>query len=114
MQEAQINPFRGHQTMAGMQENYRKTHQPTNEYVVEQNIPLPTKCEGRRQVANTKKRVLLASMDIGDSFAFFTDEEFKRFMYVIGKMRKTLASKKFTVRKVREQRADGWRIWRLA
>lgn len=42
MQEAQINPFRGHQTMDNMRQRYAADHpEPVSRFVVEKNVPMP-------------------------------------------------------------------------
>jgi|TARA_R110000803_G_scaffold27196_3_gene63655 hypothetical protein len=114
MKEPQINPFRSHRTMAGMQENYKRQYESTQKYVVDRGVPIPERYAGGRQVANTEKRVLLDAMKIGDSVGIITVEEYKRFNYVIGKMRKLPRSHRFTVRKIEGNHSNGWRIWRIA
>lgn len=71
-------------------------------YVIESNVPLPTK-RGRPPC---QERAVMVDLEVGQSFLIDDAERAHAARCVVRK----LAPKRFTILKQR----DGWRVWRLA
>lgn len=113
MQEAQINPFRGHQTMDNMRQRYAADHpEPVSRFVVEKNVPMPDFFR-RELPKNREAREFLSGMNIGDSVFVSNEADFKTLCYAISKLRRREA-KGYAKRQFKGSEQTGWRVWRIS
>lgn len=83
----------------------------SEEFVIEKGIPIPGKNTGKSGRGKRKERIILESLDVGDSFIFSKDISRKSYC-CIGSLNNQVArtdNKKFAVR----QTPEGLRVWRV-